>query len=92
MADPLALAVWFMDDGNVVRDKGGIHGYHINTQSFSEQEQRLVADLFAQIWNVDCTLQRNHGKFRIFVRKHSMENFLNVILPHMLPSMQYKLG
>jgi len=90
--DPLAVAVWFMDDGNVVQDKNGTHGYHINTQSFDEKEQRKIAHLFAEIWGIDCTLQRNKGKFRIFVRKHSMEHFLMLIQLHIIPSMQYKLG
>lgn len=92
IADPLALAVWFMDDGNVNKSYNDLHGYNINTQSFSEEEQKIVVSLFARVWNVDCTLQLNNGKYRIFVRKRSVDDFATIIRPHILPSMQYKLG
>jgi len=92
IADPLALTVWFMDDGNLSQSYDIPHGYHINTQSFTEKENEKIASLLAKVWNVDCTIQKNHKKFRIFVRSRSMKTFANIVRPHILPSMQYKLG
>ena len=92
IADPLALAVWFMDDGNAVNDKGVIRGYHINTQSFSEAENAIILNAFAHIHGIDCTIQKNNGKVRIFVRRKSMGKFADIISRYVLPSMQYKLG
>lgn len=92
IADPLALAVWFMDDGNAVNDKGATRGYHINTQSFSEEENATICASFVHIHGIDCTIQKNNGEVGIFVRRRSMGKFANIISQHILPSMQYKLG
>lgn len=92
MANPLTLAVWFMDDGNAARSYDITHGYHINTQSFTEAEQKKIAMLFGRLWNVNCTVQKNKGKFRVFIRSGSMTRFTDIVRSLVLPSMQYKLG
>ncbi|HEY9582747.1 MAG TPA: LAGLIDADG endonuclease [Candidatus Paceibacterota bacterium] len=90
--DPLALAVWFMDDGNLVASGGYRHGYHLNTQGFSEDENRVIQKLFKTIWNFDCSLQKNNGKHRIYIGSASRDAFAKTVRSHLLPSMQYKLG
>jgi len=92
MTDPLSVAMWFMDDGNAAKSYGILHGYHLNTQSFSEEENEKILVLFAKLWDVDCTVQKNKGKHRIFVRSRSMNAFADIVQPFVLPSMQYKLG
>src|SRR3990167_2412435 len=34
----LVIAIWFMDDGNVKMEGRSVGGYHLNTQSFSTDE------------------------------------------------------
>lgn len=92
VADPLAVAVWFMDDGNAYLDHGVLRGFHLNTQSFTEEENARIRALFAEVWGIACTIQMNNGKHRIFVRKQSMEDFAELVRPFIIPSMQYKLG
>ena len=92
MADPLAVAVWFMDDGNAYTSYDITRGYHLNTQSFSEEENGEIVALFAKLWKIECTIQKNNGKHRIFVRSRSMNAFADLVRPFVLPSMKYKLG
>lgn len=87
ISDPLAFAVWFMDDGNL---KG--HSYNLNTQSFTESENRRIIALLKTIWNLECTLERNNGRFRVYVRTGSGSALASVIRKYILPSMLYKLG
>lgn len=92
ISDPLSLAVWFMDDGNAYNNANVTNGYHLNTQSFSREDNERIEDAFKKIYDIDCTVQKNNGKYRIFVRVASKEKFANIIYPHIIPSMKYKLG
>jgi len=91
--DPLALAVWFMDDGNIVVRSGKVIGYNLNTHSFSQQENELIIKLFERLYGVSFKLDKNKGKFRLAVwKKLSRELFRDIIKKYILSSMQYKLG
>lgn len=90
--DPITIAVWFMDDGNVSRGGNYIHGYHLNTQSFSEQENHLLAEALKTNYGIECTVQSNHAYKRLFVRAQSRQQFVSLVKEHVIPSMKYKLG
>ncbi len=93
ITDPLTIAVWFMDDGNVVVRKGVVSGYHLNTQSFSKTENEVLVRALRNIYGIECTIERNHTYYRLAIwRKSSREKFVNVIRPYILPSMKYKIG
>lgn len=92
ISDPLAVAVRFMDDGNAFNSENATHGYHLNTQSFSKEDNERIKSVFKRIYDIDCSVQKNNGKYRIFVRVASMEKFAGMIYPHIIPSMMYKLG
>ncbi len=93
LLSPLALAVWFMDDGNAVRNSSQrLYGYHINSQSFSINENEILRRALEDRYGVKCTLQKNHEKYRLYIGKDHKESFRNIIDKLMLPSMRYKLG
>jgi len=82
---PLALAVWFMDDGS--RSRSSVY---LNTQQFVRQDQeRLIHALTAL--GVKSTLNRDKSYERIRIRTKSIGRFVSLIAPHMLPVMLYKL-
>ena len=84
---PLALAVWFMDDG--ARDK---QQARFNTQSFSlDENQRLIHILEATL-GIVATINRDKDCYRLRARERSMPQLRRLLLPHLLPSMQYKLS
>ena len=92
ISDPLALAVWFMDDGNAFNSGGVTRGYHLNTQSFSKGENERIGETFKKIYDIRCSVQKNNGKHRIFMGVENMEKFADIVRPHIIPSMIYKLG
>lgn len=93
LAEPLVIAVWFMDDGNAVIRDGKPIGYHLNSQSFTRKENEMLVCTLKQVYNIDCSLENNHGYTRLGIWKRASRELLQQILePHIIPSMRYKLG
>lgn len=86
---PMSLAVWYMDDGSV---KSKAHRtVFLNTQSFDRADvKRLQTALFDRFGIV--TQQRIQGKGRqIYLRSETVDRFLCLIEPFILPSLRYKI-
>lgn len=93
LSNPVTIAVWFMDDGNVVKKNGKTSEYHLNTQSFSENENRLLVEAMEEMYGIRCTLERNHKYYRLAIyQKESRDKFATLIRKYLLPSMVYKIG
>jgi len=85
--DPMTLAVWYMDDGS----KCGEHNVYLNTQQFSRADQDRLMCLLRSL-GVESSLNRDKKYLRIRIRKSSLQNFFEIISPHVIPSMAYKLS
>jgi hypothetical protein len=93
LVNPLTIAVWFMDDGNVVRKNGKVYGYHLNTQSFSLEENELLVEAMNTVYGIRCTIERNHEYYRLAIyQKFARDAFAELIRELVLPSMAYKIG
>ncbi len=92
IAEPITMAVWFMDDGNARKENEKVCAYHLNTQSFSFEENQLLQTMLRKVWNVDSSIQLNHGYFRLYIGVKDMSVFREIIRPFILPSLQYKIG
>jgi len=80
------LAVWFMDDGASDRRQ-----VRINTQGFSLAEnQRLIGFLQAK-FGIEATINRDKDRQRLRIRDTSIGRFVDLVGPHIIPSMLYKL-
>jgi len=91
--NPLTLAVWFMDDGNIVSKRNGyIHGYHLNTQSFTSLENQSLISSLKTIHGIECSVQKNNGYTRLFIRAQSRNRFVSLVKRYIIQSMKYKLG
>jgi LAGLIDADG DNA endonuclease family len=93
ISDPLAVAVWFMDDGNARLWNGEFMGFNLNTQSFTFEENRQIAQSFRLIHGIEPVIVKNNGYFRLSIGKQeSSQRFRKLIEAHIIPSMTYKLG
>ena len=89
----LILASWFMDDGNAIRVKGVLKGYHLNTQSFTEAENQMIVKSLEEIHGIHACIERNHGYYRIGIYSKIARNvFHDLIQEYVIESMRYKLG
>lgn len=85
---PLALAVWYMDDGYYSsRDH---HAVFSNT-TWSDDEATFIVACLSELYGIKCSRWANN---RIAVSKSSMDKFLEIVYPFVsqIPSMLYKVG
>jgi hypothetical protein len=81
------LAIWFMDDGSKLGS-----GFKIATNCFKYNELVDLSNLLYNKFNLNCSLHKNKLSWVIYIKKNSAKHFVNLIEPHMLDSMKYKLG
>ena len=86
---PLALAIWFSDDGSKLGK-----GAKISTNCFKPNEILHICDILYKKYNITCSLNSggvNKGH-TLYIWTKSMPTFSKLIKPLMLPSLHYKLG
>jgi hypothetical protein len=83
---PLALAVWFMDDG--CRSRNAVY---LNTQQFDVAEQQSLLAMLERQWGIKGTLNRDKCYRRIRVSADGTKRLSLVIDPYLLPELRYKL-
>lgn len=87
--NPLALAVWFMDDG-ALGPRG--EGYILNTQSFSFEENDYLRKCLMQTFQLpSVSIHKDKKWWRLYISKGSIERFRILIDPYIVPSMRYKI-
>lgn len=94
LKSPLALAVWFMDDGS--RKPYG-RGAFLHTQSFSINDQKKLIRVLKKNFSVEARLSsaglyKGKRHYRLYITAKSFPVFRNLIKPYLLDSMQYKLA
>lgn len=82
--DAFGLAIWFMDDGAKT-----ISGYLLCTQSFTLSDITFLRKLLKSKFNLDTTCQP--GSNMIYIKSKSVKVFNELIEPHVITSMKYKL-
>lgn len=88
---PISLAHWIMGDGyysngNVV----------LCTDNFSKKEVLLLIDILTNKFSIRTGIKRRVNKsnvvYRINISKTSLSRLKKLVLPYIIPEMQYKLG
>jgi 6-pyruvoyl tetrahydropterin synthase/QueD family protein len=88
--DPLALAIWFMDDGT---HPEGLTWGSLATQSFSKSDNELIADFLKTKFNIGCRIAKDAKNMSyIFFNKEQFKQLSNIIEPHIFYQMGYKIG
>lgn len=103
--DPQGLAIWYMDDGNLkvnrattdrfkTKPKGSITSLQLVLATYvSEEEADVINDYFKEVWGIVWIKQFNERSGKWFHRANTKEGkkFLDLISPHVIPSMHYKI-
>jgi hypothetical protein len=86
---PLALAIWFMDDGSKINNT-----VRIATNCFTYEEVEFLSAVLLKNFNLISKPQKS-GKDKahiLYFSSSSMVQFSKIVKPYMLPSMFYKLA
>lgn len=86
LMSPFILAVWIMDDGSCDGRQ-----LRINTQCFSQEEQVFLQNVLRAKLGIETTLNRDKKQLRLRVSAKSMDHLKELVIPHIVPSMLYKL-
>ena len=86
---PLCLAILISDDGCWAK-----LGVRIATNCFSLTEVELLVRILGNKFNLDCTIQtlKPSNNYSIYIKGSSIPRLREILLPHIHPSMKYKLG
>lgn len=86
---PLALAVWYMDDGSLNKR---YHTVVLCTNSFSRQGQLLAISFLKERYGIDAVLEpRRNNQTVIRINASQSRKFMDIIAPHVPACMEYKL-
>jgi len=85
--DPIVIAIWFMDDGS----KCGTSNVYFNTQQFNASDQEKCMQMLLK-FGIESSLNRDKEYSRVRIKSSSMQKLFNLVIPHIIPSMKYKLG
>jgi len=88
---PLALAIWIQDDGNL---NSGVN-MRICSQGFSEKDNHKLKDYLKRCFNLDSKVMGYKYKGKeykmICLNKVNTQKLSDIIRPHVVESMMYKL-
>ncbi|NMB92504.1 MAG: hypothetical protein GYA31_02685 [Parcubacteria group bacterium] len=91
LKEPLVIAIWWMDDGNIRKDKGIVYGGMLNTQSFTVKENLRLKYSLEKIYGIKVLIIKDHGKQRLYISgKNDIRKFLSKIKPYCLKIFDYK--
>lgn len=88
--DNFSVAVWFMDDGSFMKEKGNIR---LHTAGFSVEENERMRNWFETKYGIICHVGKISGGYPVltFYSGHA-DDFIDIVRPHLIPSMLYKIG
>lgn len=91
--DNFTVAVWYMDDGSLSRNKNQKDRACFATNGFSKSDCERLALRLENMYEVSCTVYNSKGwNIRINSGKNNeISNFWNSISEYIIPSMEYKL-
>jgi len=84
----LSIAVWYMDDGG---RRGDCRSGYFNTQAFRSEEVNLLRDCLMRNFNLTTRTHFAAGRPRIYIAKAHFQQLCDLIQPHVIQDMQYKL-
>jgi len=86
---PLALAIWFMDDGSI---KSKYHKARIiNTQRFKKSDVERLISVLSEKYGVSAKLRKQKEGYQIYLLSETINRFVEIVKPYIIPSMMYKL-
>lgn len=88
---PLSLAIWFMDDGSLKSKRHNT--YIIHTLGFQKAELERIQEVLKRKFEIETRLHKQKEKYlRLYILSKSALKFRKIVSPHILPSLEYKLG
>ena len=87
---PLALAVWMMDDGTSIKNKG----FKFCTNGFTLKEIQYLALVLKNKYNLESSIHKTGiiNQYSIYIPKSSFKELIKIVAPLFHPTMYYKIS
>jgi len=89
--NPIALSIWYMDDGYCNFNNKQRPRAIFNTQSFSVKEVKLLKNMLKNKYNIISNIYYDKGLPILSLNADSTEILFSIIFPYICKSMKYKL-
>lgn len=87
LRSPLALAVWYMDDGYKRND---CNAFRLNTDNFNLKEQMVLRRILKLNFGVEGKVHKKGKFYNIYIPKSQSVKFYKIVKPYIVPSLKYK--
>lgn len=84
-----ALAYWFMDDGSIKWRSS--RETILNTQGYAAWGVKRLAQVLQEKFGLDVRLRHQKEGYQICIRGDSLDSFVKLIGPFLIPEMVYKI-
>lgn len=95
LTSPLALAIWYMDDGTLDYRPGYHCSFLISTHSFSDYGVKKLVEVLGKNFGIKASMYkdiiRGISYPRIYIGAEGRNRFIKSISPYILKCFQYKL-
>lgn len=88
LADPLAVAVWFMDDGYKRNDCNALR---LNTDSFTREDQDILQKALRKHYDIPSRVHKKGKWWNIYIPSRAAKRFVQTVQPYIIPKMRYKI-
>jgi LAGLIDADG DNA endonuclease family len=88
LLSPLALGVWYMDDGG---RRGDCRSGYLNTNAYSVEDVELLKRSLQLNFGLATTTHFAAGKPRIYIPSSQFASFCEIVRPYVISEMRYKL-
>ena len=89
LKEPIALAVWFMDDGYGRKD---CRGLHLNTQAFGIREQHRLQRMLERNFGLRTTIHWACGRPKLYLPVAQARKFRQLVRNCAVPGLRDKLS
>lgn len=93
---PIGLAIWYMDDGNLVFKKDNDYAkdcsaFCLNTQAFSYADHLLLVKFFKKKFRMEPHINKDKKYNKLYFPAKYAKDFFNLIRPYIPSTMDYKI-
>jgi len=83
--DPVALAVWYLDDGSLLQVKGRITGIQLHTECFDRRTNERICGMLHRNFNLQAQVRQTRGYCLLALNVQEAKRLLKIVTPY-IPS------
>jgi hypothetical protein len=93
---PEGLAIWYMDDGSTYNVPNRQYNKYYKLRAtlntyLSYEDNLIIVNYFQDVWNVKWNITKDKNSYRLQCGTREFIKFREIILPYIVPCMQYKV-